>query len=113
MTESAREDEQLLIARSQRGDVNAFNQLVLRYQQTVYTVNLRMLGDRDNAADATQETFIAAFRAIQTFRGGSSFRAWLLRIASNQSCDHWRRTHRHPADSLDSLTDEDEPYAAS
>lgn len=112
MAETAREDEQLLVARSQRGDVEAFNSLVLRYQQAVYTVALRMLGDRDIAADVAQETFLAAFRAIPSFRGGSSFRAWLLRIASNQSCDHWRRAHRHPVDSLDSLTDEDEPYSA-
>ncbi|HLX57846.1 MAG TPA: sigma-70 family RNA polymerase sigma factor [Ktedonobacteraceae bacterium] len=113
MAETAREDEQLLIARSQRGDVGAFNQLVLRYQQTAFTVILRMLGDRDIAADVTQETFLAAFRAMPSFRGGSSFRAWLLRIATNQACDHWRRAHRHPVDSLDSLTDEDEPYSAS
>jgi RNA polymerase sigma-70 factor, ECF subfamily len=108
--ESARDDELQLIAAGQRGDVSAFNQLVLRYQQSVYSLALRMLGDRDVAADVTQETFLAAFRAIQSFRG-TSFRAWLLRIASNQSCDHWRRTNRHPVDSLDELTDEDEPYA--
>ena len=113
MTESAREDEPLLIARSQRGEVNAFNSLVLRYQQTVYNVNLRILGDRDTAADVTQETFIAAFRAIQSFRGGSSFRAWLLRIASNLSYDYWRRVNRHPVESLEDLTDEEQPYAAS
>ena len=110
--ESAHEDELQLIARSQDGDISAFNELVLRYQQAVYTVNLRMLGDREVAADVTQETFLAAFRAIQSFRGGSSFRAWLLRIASNQSCDHWRRTRRHPVDSLDDLTGEDEPAAS-
>jgi RNA polymerase sigma-70 factor (ECF subfamily) len=108
MAELVREDEALLIARSQSGDVNAFNQLVLHYQQTVYNVILRMLGDRDTAADVAQETFIAAYRAIQSFRGGSSFRAWLLRIATNQACDHWRRTNRHPVDSLDSIMDEGE-----
>jgi len=113
MAETAREDELLLVARSQRGDVDAFNQLVLRYQQAVFTVVMRMLGDRDIAADVAQETFLAAFRAMPSFRGGSSFRAWLMRIASNQSCDHWRRTHRHPVDSLDSLIDEDEPSSAS
>ncbi len=113
MTEPVREDEALLITRSQKGDVNAFNQLVLYYQQTTYNVVLRMLGDRDAAADVTQETFIAAFRAIQSFRGGSSFRAWLLRIASNQACDYWRRTNRHPQDSLDSMMDEDEPHDSS
>ena len=84
MAEPMREDETLLINLSQKGDVNAFNQLVLKYQQTTHNVVLRMLGDRDTAADVTQDTFIAAFRAIQSFRGGSSFRAWLLRIASNQ-----------------------------
>ena len=113
MGELLREDEALLISRSQGGDVNAFNQLVLHYQQTIYNMIVRMLGDRDTAADVAQDTFIAAFRAIQSFRGGSSFRAWLLRIASNQACDHWRRAHRHPIDSLDSAMDEDEPHGAS
>jgi len=113
MAELEREEEAPLIARSQSGDVNAFNQLVLHYQQTVYNVILRMLGDRDTAADVAQETFIAAYRAIQSFRGGSSFRAWLLRIATNQACDHWRRTNRHPVDSLDSVMDEGEPHGVS
>lgn len=111
MAEILREDEAQLIMRSQQGDVNAFNQLVLHYQQTVYNVILRMLGDRDTAADVTQDTFIAALRGISSFRPGSSFRAWLLRIASNQACDHWRRTHRHMQESLDSLTDEEGPHA--
>jgi RNA polymerase sigma-70 factor (ECF subfamily) len=111
MAEILREDEAQLILRSQQGDVSAFNQLVLRYQQAVYNVILRMLGDREAAADVTQDTFIAALRGISSFRPGSSFRAWLLRIASNQACDHWRRTHRHIQESLDSLTDEDEPHA--
>ena len=113
MAEPMREDESLLINLSQKGDVNAFNQLVLKYQQTTYNVVLRMLGDRDAAADATQDTFIAAFRAIQSFRGSSSFRAWLLRIASNQACDYWRRANRHPQDSLDTIMDEDEPHDAA
>src|SRR6266702_167024 len=106
MAEPMQEDESLLINLSQKGDVNAFNQLVLKYQQTTYNVVLRMLGDRDTAADVTQDTFIAAFRAIQ------SFRAWLLRIASNQACDYWRRANRHPQDSLDTIMDEDEPHDA-
>jgi RNA polymerase sigma-70 factor (ECF subfamily) len=111
MAESRQDDESLLIARSQRGDLNAFNHLVLHYQQTVYTIALRMLGNREIAADITQDTFLAAFRAIQSFRVGSSFRSWLLRIASNQACDYWRRTHRHIQESLDSLIDEEEPHA--
>jgi RNA polymerase sigma-70 factor (ECF subfamily) len=111
MAEILREEEAQLILRSQQGDVSAFNQLVLRYQMIVYNVILRMLGDREAAADVAQDTFIAALRGISSFRPGSSFRAWLLRIASNQACDHWRRTHRHMQESLDSLTDEEEPHA--
>lgn len=112
MSELGRENELQLIMRSQNGDVGAFNELVLHYQQLIYNVILRMLGDRDIAADVTQDTFIAAFRGMQTFRGGTSFRAWLLRIASNQACDHWRRTHRHPIESLETMTGEDEPHGA-
>src|SRR5712692_2490043 len=113
MAKLMRDDEDQLIARSQRGDVNAFNELILHYQQTTYVVVYRMIGDADVAADVTQDAFIAAFRGIQSFRGGSSFRAWLLRIASNMACDHWRRTQRHPIESLDALSDEDEPHSAS
>jgi RNA polymerase sigma-70 factor (ECF subfamily) len=109
MAELVREDEVQLIARSQLGDVNAFNQLVLHYQQIVYGVIFRMLGDRDIAADVTQDVFIAAFRGVQSFRG-SSFRAWLLRIASNAACDYWRRTQRHPIESLDVHDEEDDAY---
>ena len=112
MAELTREDEAQLITRSQSGDVNAFNLLVLHYQQTTYNVVFRMVGDRDVAADITQDAFIAAFRSISSFHGGASFRAWLLRIASNLACDHWRRVHRHAVESLDVLTDEDDPHAA-
>lgn len=112
MAERVRDDETSLIARSQQGEIQAFNLLVEKYQQITYTVVYRMLGDRDVAADITQDVFIAALRNIQSYRGGSSFRAWLLRIASNQVYDHWRRVQRHPVDSLDALTEEDEPHSA-
>ncbi len=113
MAKLMRDDDEQLIARCQQGDVGAFNQLVERYQQITYGVVFRMVGNADVAADVTQDAFIAAFRAIQSFRGGTSFRAWLLRIASNMACDHWRRTQRHPAESLDALTDEDELHSSS
>ena len=112
MAELPRDDEEQLIARSQRGDIDAFNYLVLHYQQSAYGVAYRMLGDTELAADVTQDVFIAAFRNIQSFRPGSSFRAWLLRIASNMACDYWRRIQRHPQESLDILTDEDELHSA-
>jgi RNA polymerase sigma-70 factor, ECF subfamily len=113
MDRLTRDDDDELIARSQRGDVDAFNQLVLRYQQTMFGVIYRTLGDYDAAADVTQDAFIAAFRGIQSYRGGSSFRAWLLRIGSNAACDHWRRVQRRPAESLESLTEDDEAQSVS
>ncbi len=113
MDRLTRDDDDELIARSQRGDVDAFNQLVLRYQQTMFAVIYRTLGDYDAAADVTQDAFISAFRGIQSYRGGSSFRAWLLRIGSNAACDHWRRVQRRPAESLESLTEDDEAQSVS
>ncbi len=102
--EAAQDEEALLIARSRRGDVAAFNQLILLHQQAIYTLSYRMLGgDPETAADITQESLLAAFRAIESFRGGS-FRSWLLRIASNACCDYWRRKQRRPSESLEALT---------
>lgn len=108
MGKPMRDDEELLVMRSQRGDVQAFNQLVVRYQQGMYSVILRMLGNPDVAADVTQDTFFAAFRGIRTYRGGSSFRAWLFRVGTNQVYDHWRRVQRHPVESLDMLNEDDD-----
>jgi RNA polymerase sigma-70 factor, ECF subfamily len=110
MSKLARDEEEL-IARSQRGDVAAFNQLVLGYQQILYGAVYRLVGNPDTAADVTQDAFLAAFRAIHSYRGGASFRAWLLRIGSNMACDHWRRVQRHPAESLEFLTEEDETHS--
>lgn len=113
MNKLARDDEEKLIARSQHDDVEAFNLLIEQYQRIVYSTALRLLGDPEVAADVTQDAFIAAFRAIRTYRGGASFRAWLLRIGSNLACDHWRRVQRHPSTSLESLTNDDDNHAYS
>lgn len=94
--------EEVLIARSRAGDVEPFNQLVLRYQEIVYNVACRMTNDRDAAADVAQETFITAYKAIRGFRGGS-FRAWILRIASNKCLDYLRQRRRHIVTSLESV----------
>jgi RNA polymerase sigma-70 factor, ECF subfamily len=93
-------DESHLIDRSQRGDLSAFNALVECYQRQVYNLCLRLLASAETAEDATQEAFIAAYRRIDSFRGGS-FRAWLLRIAANASYDELRRQRRRPAASLE------------
>lgn len=93
-------DEEALIRGSQQGDLDAFNRLVEAYQRQVYNLCLRMLASPEAAEDATQEAFIAAFRAVGRFRGGS-FRAWLLRIAANACYDELRRRRARPALSLD------------
>jgi RNA polymerase sigma-70 factor (ECF subfamily) len=111
MQRLATDDETKLIARSQSGDVDAFNQLITCYQQSVYRTAYRIVGDPDVAADVTQDTFVAAFRNIRTYRNTASFRAWLLRIGSNMACDYWRRIQRHPVESLDGLADEDSSHA--
>ncbi|HYU19201.1 MAG TPA: sigma-70 family RNA polymerase sigma factor [Chloroflexota bacterium] len=87
---------------ARQGELAAFNQLVLMYQTAVFNVALRTLGNPDDAADAAQETFVSAFRAIREFRGGS-FKAWLLRITVNSCYDIVRRRQRRPASSLDEL----------
>lgn len=85
-----------------RGDVAAFNTLVLAYQRQVYNVCLRTLGNPEDAADATQDAFLSAFRGLKTFRGpAAGLRGWLLRVAINTCYDHLRRRQRRPADSLD------------
>lgn len=95
-------DEQSLIASAQKGDVRAFNQLVLLYQSLAYNVAYRILDDAEAAADATQDAFFSAYRAMSRFRGGS-FRAWLLRIVTNACYDQLRRKKRRPTQSLDDL----------
>jgi RNA polymerase sigma-70 factor (ECF subfamily) len=95
-------DEQALIRAAQRGDLNAFNELVLLYQRQVYNLAYRIMGDGDSAADATQEAFISAYRAIGGYRGGS-FRAWLMRIVTNACYDELRRRKRRPSSSLEAL----------
>jgi len=95
-------DERALIAAARRGDAEAFNQLILIYQGMVYNLAYRILGDPDAAADATQEAFLSAFRAIRKFRGGS-FKAWLLRIVTNACYDQLRLRQRRPTTSLEAL----------
>ncbi len=91
---------------AQRGEVAAFNQLVHVYQRQVYNICYRTLGHPEDAADATQDALLSAFRGLKTFQGtASGFRPWLLRVAVNACYDQLRRRQRRPADSLDALGD--------
>lgn len=93
-------DESALILDAQHGNLEAFNSLVLTYQDSVYNTALRILGDEDLAADASQEAFLSAFRALNSYRGGS-FRAWLLRTVTNACYDELRRKKRRPTTPLE------------
>ncbi len=95
-------DDLTLILAAQRGDIDAFNGLVTRYQNAAYTVAYRLLGEPFAASDAAQDGFINAFRKIREYRGGS-FKAWLLRIVSNIAYDQMRYEKRRPATGIDDL----------
>ena len=101
-------EEAALVERSQSGDLDAFNALVVTYQGQVYNLCLRMLGSPQAAEDAAQEAFIAAYRAVSRFRGGS-LRAWLLRIAANACYDELRRRRARPQASLEAPIGDDRP----
>ncbi len=100
-------DEQGLIKQAKNGDVGAYNTLVLHYQNIVYNVAFRILGDPDSAADASQDAFISAYKALGRFRGGS-FKSWLMRIVTNACYDELRRRKRRRQSSLEELTDDNE-----
>jgi len=100
-------NEQALIHEAQAGSLDAFNALVLHYQDNVFNTALRILGDEDLASDATQEAFLSAFRSITSFRGGS-FKAWLMRTVTNACYDELRRQKRRPSVPLEPETDDGE-----
>jgi RNA polymerase sigma-70 factor (ECF subfamily) len=104
---AAAEDERLIRA-AQRGDMASFNALVERHQRAVFNVTLRLLRDPGLAEDATQDTFVRAWTALDSFRGGL-VRPWLLRIATNRGYDMLRSRARRPATSLDAELFEIEP----
>jgi RNA polymerase sigma-70 factor (ECF subfamily) len=87
--------------------LDAFNRLVLAYQDIVYNQAYRVLGEAEAADDATQEAFISAYRKLDTYRGGS-FRAWLLRIVTNACYDELRRRKRRPTTPLEPIDEYDE-----
>jgi RNA polymerase sigma-70 factor (ECF subfamily) len=92
-------DEAAVVARAMAGDRSAFTHLMEHYQSACYGLAWRLLGDADQAADATQDAFVHAYDAIAKFRGGL-FRSWMLRITANASYDILRRAQRRPTTAL-------------
>lgn len=89
-----------LVLTAQKGDLEAFNQLVVLYQERIFNLALRILGDEDSADDIAQHTFLAAYRSLPGFRRGS-FRGWLYRIATNACYDELRWRKKHPIQLLE------------
>jgi RNA polymerase sigma-70 factor (ECF subfamily) len=97
--------ETTLINSAQHGDMDAFNELVLHYQDLMYRIALRIVRDECIADDAVQEAMIHAFRHIRSFRGGN-FKSWLARVTVNAVYDELRRGKRHNGIPLELYTNE-------
>ena len=86
--------DELLIRRAQRGDADAFEQLLLEHQKHVYNLCYRMAGNPDDAMDLSQETFLRAWRCLDQYQFASAFSTWLYRLCSNICIDFLRRRRR-------------------
>jgi RNA polymerase sigma-70 factor (ECF subfamily) len=96
---TAAQDAELL-ARVVAGDHEAFNQIMRNHEDRVFSVCLRIMGHREQALDATQETFLTAFRKAGQFRGGSALGTWIYRIAVNTCYDQLRKQKRRRSEPM-------------
>jgi len=86
--------EEELVKKSLNGDIQAFEELVLKYQEKIFALAYRYMGNEEDAYDMSQEAFIKAYQSLHSFQGGSSFGTWLYQIASNICRDELRRQKR-------------------
>lgn len=97
-------DDRTLVERAQRGDDDAYEELVSRYQQRIYGLCYHLTANHEDASDLTQEAFLKAWKALRSFKGDSSFYTWVYRIAYNNALNHLKqRRNRTPHLSLDDL----------
>ena len=97
--------DQILVEQSLKGEKQAFEQLVKRYQKLIYNLAYRMTGSREDAEDLAQETFLRAYKKLGTFQLGHRFSPWLFRIASNL-CINWQNHQKFRELSLDSFSED-------
>ncbi|KXU37158.1 RNA polymerase subunit sigma-24 [Cephaloticoccus capnophilus] len=100
-----------VVERVQSGEVEAFDELILRYRGRVYGMVYNMTSNREDAADLTQDAFIKAFQSINRFQGQSSFFTWLYRIAVNATLSHLRKHRLRTFFSLEKVDENDRPSA--
>ena len=106
---SDRDIDIALVERYVAGDLAAFDELVSRHQSKVFGICLRMLKDRHEALDATQDTFVTLFRKADRYRAEAAFTTWLYRVTTNVCYDHLRRKQRKRTDALPEHHDPADP----
>lgn len=99
------DDDRALVERVQSGDVQAFDSLVLKYRERIFSVLYNITSNREDAADLTQETFIKAFTSIKSFKGKSSFYTWLYRIGVNHAIGQQKKNRLRRFFSLETIND--------
>lgn len=100
---STRAEEIAIIARAQKGDLAAYDELIRRYQERVYATVYHMTSNHEDANDLTQEAFIKAYHALKSFKGGSSFYTWVYRIAVNKTINFLKQRKHRSSLSLNDL----------
>ena len=101
LAEAVTESDEALVARAVAGQASAFEQLVARYQDRVFRLACRLVGNDDDALDVTQEALLQIFRHLAAFRGDSRFGTWVYRIATNTALMHRRARARRPGEPLE------------
>jgi RNA polymerase sigma factor (sigma-70 family) len=96
-------DENVLVRRARQGDLSAYDGLVRRYQERIYSTVYHMTANHEDANDLAQEAFIKAFQALKSFKGGSSFYTWVYRIAVNKTINFLKQRRHRLQMSLDDL----------
>lgn len=104
--DEVKRDDEELVQLAKDGDRTAFSHLVVRHQSEVYTLAMRLVGDRELAADVAQEAFVRAWRALPKFRGDSRFTTWMHRITVNTAWSLRARAARRRTERLDDLISE-------
>jgi len=96
-------EEKVLVDRARRGDLHAYDELVKRYQERIYATIYHMTSNHEDANDLAQESFVKAFQALKSFKGGSSFYTWLYRIAVNKTINFLKQRKNRQHMSLNDL----------